>query len=348
MIESKLAGGQGIVPVVAAEGRRGGRRHRRRPDGRAARVGERSKAERGAEPEKLVAAPKPAKKALKTTRGQEAGGKKTAAKTTAKKTTTEDRGGQGRGAMAPLYRLTVFAARCGDVGTLTGIRGGGAPGRAAPCCPQAARPQGALDHRESPMTDTSAPVSSGDLAPERPGHLPLSVLRRRSLDEARIQSLLAEEWKRFEAQTPGSAAHHHAPLSPLPMGVPSSFQHWDPYPVAITSARAPGSPTSTAASCSTSPWASARCSSATSTLRSSRPSSGALETGTLFVTPSPSATEAAERFQRRFGLDQLRFANSGTEATMYALRTARAFTGRKAIIKIEGGYHGGYDACRCR
>ena len=44
----------------------------------------------------------------------------------------------------------------------------------------------------------------------------------------------------------------------------------------------------------------------------------ALETGTLFVTPSPSATEVAERFQRRFGLDQLRFANSGTEATMYA------------------------------
>ena len=70
----------------------------------------------------------------------------------------------------------------------------------------------------------------------------------------------------------------------------------------------------------------------------------ALETGTLFVTPSPSATDAAERFQRRFGLDQIRFANSGTEATMYALRTARAFTGRKAIIKIEGGYHGGYDA----
>jgi len=72
--------------------------------------------------------------------------------------------------------------------------------------------------------------------------------------------------------------------------------------------------------------------------------SQALETGTLFVTPSPSATDAAERFQRRFGLDQLRFANSGTEATMYALRTARAYTNRKAIIKIEGGYHGGYDA----
>ena len=67
-------------------------------------------------------------------------------------------------------------------------------------------------------------------------------------------------------------------------------------------------------------------------------------TGTLFVTPSPQATEMAERFQRRFGLDMLRFTNSGTESLMYAIRVARAYTGRKAIIKIEGGYHGGYDA----
>jgi glutamate-1-semialdehyde 2,1-aminomutase len=65
--------------------------------------------------------------------------------------------------------------------------------------------------------------------------------------------------------------------------------------------------------------------------------------GTLFVTPGPLATEAAERFQKRFDLDMLRFTNSGTESTMYAIRAARAATGKKAIIKIEGGYHGGYD-----
>ena len=58
--------------------------------------------------------------------------------------------------------------------------------------------------------------------------------------------------------------------------------------------------------------------------------------GTLFVTPSPTATEIAERFQQRFGLDMLRFTNSGTESLMYAVRAARAFTGRKAIVKIEG------------
>jgi 4-aminobutyrate aminotransferase-like enzyme len=65
--------------------------------------------------------------------------------------------------------------------------------------------------------------------------------------------------------------------------------------------------------------------------------------GTLFVTPSPVSTDVAEKFKERFGLDMLRFTNSGTESTMYAVRVARAYTGRKEIIKIEGGYHGGYD-----
>ncbi|WP_428304254.1 aspartate aminotransferase family protein [Lacipirellula sp.] len=41
--------------------------------------------------------------------------------------------------------------------------------------------------------------------------------------------------------------------------------------------------------------------------------------------------------------DQLRFAASGTEATMYCLRLARAFTGRPKILKFEGAYHGSHD-----
>lgn len=164
------------------------------------------------------------------------------------------------------------------------------------------------------------------------------------LDRSKVESLLAAEWERFEKVTPGSGAHHARALGSLPLGVPSSFQHWDPYPVAITSAKGAwlndvdgrrvldlsmGFGAMLAGHLNPSVVAAV---------------GKALETGTLFVTPSPSATEAAERFQRRFHLDQLRFANSGTEATMYALRMARAFTGRKAIIKIEGGYHGGYDA----
>jgi glutamate-1-semialdehyde 2,1-aminomutase len=68
-----------------------------------------------------------------------------------------------------------------------------------------------------------------------------------------------------------------------------------------------------------------------------------LETGMLFVTPSPISTDAAERICRRFVIDQVRFTNSGTESTMYAVRTARAATGKDGIVKVEGGYHGSYD-----
>jgi glutamate-1-semialdehyde 2,1-aminomutase len=43
-------------------------------------------------------------------------------------------------------------------------------------------------------------------------------------------------------------------------------------------------------------------------------------------------------------LELLRLANSGTEAVLYAVRAARAFMGRSGILKMEGSYHGGYDA----
>ena len=52
----------------------------------------------------------------------------------------------------------------------------------------------------------------------------------------------------------------------------------------------------------------------------------------------------AERLKERLpSLDMVRFANSGTEATMMAIRAARAFTGRATIAKFDGGYHGTHD-----
>jgi glutamate-1-semialdehyde 2,1-aminomutase len=68
-----------------------------------------------------------------------------------------------------------------------------------------------------------------------------------------------------------------------------------------------------------------------------------LKQGMLFVTPSPTSTDSAERICKRFGIDQVRFTNSGTESTMYAVRVARSVTKRMGILKIEGGYHGSYD-----
>jgi glutamate-1-semialdehyde 2,1-aminomutase len=47
--------------------------------------------------------------------------------------------------------------------------------------------------------------------------------------------------------------------------------------------------------------------------------------------------------ERVASVDQVRFCNSGTEATLFALRAARAFTGKTKIMKMEGGYHGSHD-----
>ena len=42
-------------------------------------------------------------------------------------------------------------------------------------------------------------------------------------------------------------------------------------------------------------------------------------------------------------MERLRFTSAGSEATLMALRAARAVTGRQKIMKMEGGYHGSYD-----
>jgi glutamate-1-semialdehyde 2,1-aminomutase len=66
--------------------------------------------------------------------------------------------------------------------------------------------------------------------------------------------------------------------------------------------------------------------------------------GTSFGAPSPLELELAALVQEMMpGLEMVRFVNSGTEATMSALRLARAFTRRERIIKFEGNYHGHAD-----
>lgn len=66
--------------------------------------------------------------------------------------------------------------------------------------------------------------------------------------------------------------------------------------------------------------------------------------GTSFGAPSPLEIELAELIQKFMpSIKMIRFVNSGTEATMTALRLARAFTGRNKIVKFEGCYHGHAD-----
>jgi glutamate-1-semialdehyde 2,1-aminomutase len=65
--------------------------------------------------------------------------------------------------------------------------------------------------------------------------------------------------------------------------------------------------------------------------------------GTHFAAPTEDAIVVAEELQRRWGLPKWRYTNSGTEATMDAIRIARAATGRDTVVKIFGSYHGHHD-----
>lgn len=66
--------------------------------------------------------------------------------------------------------------------------------------------------------------------------------------------------------------------------------------------------------------------------------------GLSFGAPSPGEVELAEEIISRTAVKQVRLVNSGTEATMSAVRLARGFTGRTKVIKFAGCYHGHVDA----
>ena len=68
-----------------------------------------------------------------------------------------------------------------------------------------------------------------------------------------------------------------------------------------------------------------------------------LDNGTLYVTPCELDAEVAELLADRYDLPMWRPTNSGTEATMDAIRLARGVTKREKLVKVEGGYHGHHD-----
>lgn len=71
----------------------------------------------------------------------------------------------------------------------------------------------------------------------------------------------------------------------------------------------------------------------------------ALREGTAFGLPTETEIELAEELCRRVhALERVRFANSGTEAVMMAIRAARAYTGRPGLLRFDGAYHGTSDA----
>lgn len=154
---------------------------------------------------------------------------------------------------------------------------------------------------------------------------------------------MAAEWALFTKSTFASGVENTIAKDSSPLGVTSSFQYWDPYPISVVSAKGAWMTDVDGRQLLDLSMGFGAMLAGHLNEEVIAETKAALEGGTLFVTPSPISRDGAERLCKRFGIDKVRFANSGTEATMYAVRTAKAYNGKSAIVKLEGGYHGSYD-----
>src|SRR5262245_27374214 len=153
----------------------------------------------------------------------------------------------------------------------------------------------------------------------------------------------AQELDRYRKQTAESYALYERASRVLPLGVSSNFRTFEPYPIYIERAQGShmwdrdGRRYTDFSMC----FGALMVGHANPVMVDAL--SRAVGEGTLYGMPHDREVRAAEVICERFGLEQMRFTNSGSEATMHALRLARAFTGRDKVVKFEGGYHGGHD-----
>jgi len=163
------------------------------------------------------------------------------------------------------------------------------------------------------------------------------------LNESKLDSLLKQEWSKFTNETGISEKESLLASKVTPLVVASSFQHWTPYPISIASAKGAWMTDVDGRKLLDLSMGFGAILAGHLNPVVVQEIKDSLSDGMLFVTPSPITRDASERICTRFGLDMVRFTNSGTESTMYATRLARVYSGKNAIVKLEGGYHGSFD-----
>ena len=171
----------------------------------------------------------------------------------------------------------------------------------------------------------------------------MTIQESYQLDRARIAELTEREQRRLDDSTLGSQAMFERARKALAGGVASAYQGREPWPIYLE--RGVGSRVWDVDGNERVDFHNAFGSmpqghahpAITKAVRER------LELGTHFAAPTEDAIVVAEELTRRFGIPRWRFVNSGSEATMDAIRIARAATGRETIVKIFGSYHGHHD-----
>lgn len=164
-----------------------------------------------------------------------------------------------------------------------------------------------------------------------------------TLDRARIAELTAREAARLNERTPASAAMYERAKGTLSGGVASSYQVRAPWPIYLE--RGEGSHVWDVDGNRMVDFHNGFGSMVQGHAHPaiSRAVTARIAQGTHFAAPTEDAVVVAEHLKARWGLPRWRYVNSGSEATMDAIRIARALTGRDTIVKIFGSYHGHHD-----
>ncbi len=163
------------------------------------------------------------------------------------------------------------------------------------------------------------------------------------IDRQRIADLTEREEQRLESTTPKSFALYQRAVKTLPMGVASTYHARDPYPVYFTHGK--GSKIYTYDGVELSDFHNGY-----GCMVQGHAHPAIVEAiqkraplGTQFGLSTEDSIIMAEHLAGAFKLPKWRFVNSGSEATMDAIRVARGFTGRETIVKMFGSYHGHHD-----
>jgi glutamate-1-semialdehyde 2,1-aminomutase len=162
--------------------------------------------------------------------------------------------------------------------------------------------------------------------------------------KARAAEIAEREQKVLLERTPASAQLYERAVKSLPAGVVSNFQAGDPYPIYLKAGKG-----SSVWDVDGTQYTDFHGGFGVNVVGHANPKivdalQKAAEGAIHFAVTTEATISLAEAICERFQLEQMRFVNSGTEATMDAIRVARAATGRDRILKMEGSYHGHHDS----
>ena len=160
---------------------------------------------------------------------------------------------------------------------------------------------------------------------------------------AKAKQITEREMALYSQRTQQSQVATERARKVMPGGVPSSFQAYDPWPIVVKHASG-----SKMIDVDDNEYVDYDMGFGALFAGHMNPAvhaavSKQLEHGTLYVTPCELNADVGELLAERYGLPMWRPTNSGTEATMDAIRLARGATGREKLVKVEGGYHGHHD-----